>query len=139
MHTNVFVFIEITFIPNRRLTVLIIWCSISFFHSSPLLPPPDLSFQLKNIVLGMEKNFVFFQATEWRVNNLLNRQNVFVYRSIGEGAFGVVYRGYYKKTGETTEMKVAIKVCIHNRTCENISSTNTDNLLKCIQNTYPST
>lgn len=31
-------------------------------------------------------------------------------RSIGEGAFGVVYRGYYKKTGETTEMRVAIKV-----------------------------
>jgi len=31
-------------------------------------------------------------------------------RSIGEGAFGVVYRGYYKKTGETNEMRVAIKV-----------------------------
>jgi serine/threonine protein kinase len=33
-------------------------------------------------------------------------------RSIGEGAFGVVYRGYYRKTGTTTDMRVAIKVSI---------------------------
>jgi len=40
-------------------------------------------------------------------------------RSIGEGAFGVVYRGYYKKTGETEEMRVAIKVsiCAKKHTC----------------------
>lgn len=33
-------------------------------------------------------------------------------RSIGEGAFGVVYRGYYKKAGTTTDMRVAIKVSV---------------------------
>ncbi|KAE9536924.1 hypothetical protein AGLY_006731, partial [Aphis glycines] len=40
------------------------------------------------------------------------RDELRIQKSIGEGAFGVVYRGYYKKTGETEEMRVAIKVNI---------------------------
>ncbi|XP_025192296.1 ALK tyrosine kinase receptor-like isoform X2 [Melanaphis sacchari] len=39
----------------------------------------------------------------------ISRDELRIQKSIGEGAFGVVYRGYYKKTGETTEMRVAIK------------------------------
>ncbi|XP_050527207.1 tyrosine-protein kinase receptor-like [Daktulosphaira vitifoliae] len=39
----------------------------------------------------------------------ISRDELRIQKSIGEGAFGVVYRGYYKKTGSNTEVKVAIK------------------------------
>ncbi|XP_050426861.1 tyrosine-protein kinase receptor-like [Adelges cooleyi] len=37
------------------------------------------------------------------------REDLRILRSIGEGAFGIVYRGYYRKSGESKDIRVAIK------------------------------